>query len=132
MFDCCTILSVFDRAHLPARGGQSKRADELDTGDKSHAYATIASELWDPVDTVTQDRYEDILFFREDNLLFTAEHELAYCIRAQEDGLWCRKTLRSGWDALHGEMDDLTCACVTKLGLPVFTLPLETAAVQKA
>ena len=38
----------------------------------------------------------------------------------------------SGWGALHGEMDDLTCAYMTELGLPVFTLPLETAAVQKA
>ena len=79
------------------------------------------------MDTVTQDRYEDILFFREDNLLFTAEHELAYCIRAQEDGLWCGKTLRSGWGALHGEMNDLTCAYMTELRLPVFTPLLETA-----
>ena len=59
-----------------------KRVDNLDTGDKSHAYANLPLGGWDPVDTVTQDRYEDILFFREDNLLFTAEHELAYCIRA--------------------------------------------------
>ena len=32
----------------------------------------------------------------------------------------------------HGEVDDMTCAYMTELGLPVFTLPLETAAVQKA
>ena len=84
------------------------------------------------MDTVTQDRYEDILFFREDKLLFTTEHELAYCIGAQEEGRWCGKTLRSGWGALHWGTDDLTCAYMIELGLPVFTLPLETAAVQKA
>ena len=84
------------------------------------------------MDTVTQDIYEDILFFREDKLLFTAEHELAYCIGAQEEGLWCGKTLRSGWGALNWGTDDMTCAYMIELGLPVFTLPLETAAVQKA
>ena len=61
-------------------------------------------------------------------MLFTAEHELAYFgIGAQEEGLWCGKTLRSGWGALHGEMDDLTCAYMTELGLPVSTQLLETA-----
>ena len=43
---------------------------------------------WDPVDTVTQDRYEDILFFRENILFFIAEHELAYVSERRKMARW--------------------------------------------
>ena len=57
---------------------------------------------WDPVDTVTQDRYEDILFCRKNILFFTAGHELAYVSERRRKALWCGKTLRSGWGASTG------------------------------
>ena len=43
---------------------------------------------WDPMETIIQDRDEDILF--ENILLFIARHELAYVIRVQEDGFVVR------------------------------------------
>ena len=52
------------------------------------AHATLPLGGWDPVDTVTQDRYEDILFFRENILFFTAEHELAYVSERRRMALW--------------------------------------------
>ena len=66
------------------------------------AHANLLLGCWDPVDTVTQDRYEDILFCRENILFFTAEHELAYVSERRRMALWCGKTLRSGWGASTG------------------------------
>ena len=76
-----------------------KRVDNLDTGDKSLAYANLPLGEWDPVETITQDRHEDILFF-ENILFFIADHELAYVSE-------CRKTLHC-----KGGDQPLTCSIV--------------------
>ena len=51
--------------------------------------------LWDPMETIIQDRYEDILFLKN-ILFFIAEHELAYVSE-------CGKTLhcKGGGPAPH-------------------------------
>ena len=73
---------------------KGKRVDNLDTGDKSLAYANLPLGEWDPVETITQDRHEDILF--ENILFFIADHELANVSE-------CRKTLhcKGGGPAPH-------------------------------
>ena len=52
------------------------------------------------METITQDRYEDILF--ENILFFIAEHELAYVSECRKMALWWGKTLGSGWGASTG------------------------------
>ena len=61
MFGCYIIPPLLDRAHLPARGGQGKRADELDM-DYLTTNRRVSGVARTPVNTVAQDRYEDNLF----------------------------------------------------------------------
>ena len=49
------------------------------------------------METITQDRHEDILF--ENILFFIAEHELAYVSVCRRMALWWGKTLGRGWGA---------------------------------
>ena len=79
MVECLIVVQFHQLSTAPTSMREVDRVSvqmNWTRGENLTLNATIASELWDPVDTVTQDIYEDILFFREDNLLFTAEHEL--------------------------------------------------------
>ena len=63
---------------------------------------------WDLMETIIQDRDENIL-------LFIARNELAYVIRVQEDGfvMGGDPEERVGYE--HGVIDDWTCAYKTEL-----------------
>ena len=67
-----------------------------------------------PCETITQDRYEDIMFL-ENILFFIAAHGLAYVFRVQEDGSVVRGDPGEWVGYQHGVIDDSTCAYMTEL-----------------
>ena len=78
------------------------------TSSHKRQYCLLSCE--DPVNTVIQDRYED-------NLFFTAKHELWPMVSG------CRRTAcgeGSGWGALHGEVDDFDLGPCDKTGTAGF------------